>query len=75
MNTRMPFLWKKKMFNMQQSYVGGIAWEQPMKLEFLRVVELAHFCVREWGGFMIHVMFSTLPHIFSCILFSSQVHM
>jgi hypothetical protein len=43
MNTRMPFLWKNKMLNMQQSNVGRISWEQFMKLNFLRVVELVHF--------------------------------
>jgi hypothetical protein len=43
MNTRMPFLWKKKMFNMWQFDVGGIPWERLMKLDFLRVVEFAHF--------------------------------
>jgi hypothetical protein len=31
------------MFNMHQSNVGGIPWEQLMKLDFLRVVKLTRF--------------------------------
>jgi hypothetical protein len=34
MNTKMPFLWKRQMFSMQQSDVGGIPWGQLMKLDF-----------------------------------------
>ncbi len=34
MNTKMPFLWKHQMLNMQQFNVGGIHWGQLMKLDF-----------------------------------------
>jgi len=34
-----------------------------------------HFHDKQWGGLMIHVMSSTLPHISSCIPSSSQVEL
>jgi hypothetical protein len=32
-----------------------------------------HFCVRRWGGFMIYVLFSTFPHIYSFTPSSQQL--
>ncbi len=34
MNTKVPFLWKKQMFDMQQSIIGGIPHGHLMKLDF-----------------------------------------
>ncbi len=54
MNTRMPYHWKKHMFGMQPSNVGGIPWVA----DRVKVQELEnwpnfwHFCVIHWGGFM-----------------------
>ncbi len=33
MNTKMPFIWKRQMFGMQQLDVGGIPKGQLMKLD------------------------------------------
>jgi hypothetical protein len=56
------------MFGMQLSIIGGILLEQLMKLEFKswRVSSILALRVRQWGGFMICVLFSTLSHISFC---------
>jgi len=33
-----------------------------------------HFCVKQWGGFMIRVMFPSFFHIFHPILFGWHVY-
>jgi len=65
MNTKKPMFWKKKMFGMQLSAIGGFLLKQLMNLEFKRriICLVWQFCVRQWGGFMIRLLFSTFSHI------------
>jgi hypothetical protein len=54
-------------------YSLGAAYEVGLQ-ELENLFEFWHFHEKQWGGFMIHVLFSTFPHIFSFIPPFWQVH-
>ncbi len=72
MNRRMLLRWRKWMFAMQlSSRVVDVTGLQ----ELNNWLNFRHFCVRQWGGFMIQVIFSSFPtHFPSHSIFMACLH-